>query len=87
MAKVFEFPEAVECIRVSWSEDHPGNVSRRLDKTCDKRSLLKFFDQIKDGGKSNDVIGCVDLGLAQGVQRYPVCEKQINGSNINACPT
>ena len=49
----FEFQAAVECIRVSWSEDHLGNVSRRLGQICDKRGLLKVFDQIQHGGKSN----------------------------------
>ena len=46
-----ELLEAGECVRVSWSEDHLGQVLRRLDNICDKRGLLKGFDQIQYGGK------------------------------------
>ena len=53
-----------------WSEDHLGLVSRRLNTIYDKRGLKKVFDQIKGGEKSNmaekDIIGCVELGSAQG---------------------
>ena len=35
----FYFEEDVECICVSWSEDHLGLVSRRLDTIYDKRGL------------------------------------------------
>ena len=39
---------------------------------CDVRYILKVFNINQDGGKSimaqNDVIGCVELGLAQGFQ-------------------
>ena len=35
----FEFQEYVECIRVSWSEDHLGNFLRRLDNICAKRGF------------------------------------------------
>ena len=37
----------------------------------------------------NDVIGCIELGFAQGFKRYLVCEKWLKGSkvnNIDACP-
>ena len=52
------------------------------------------LDINQDGGKSiltqNDVIGCVELGLAQGFQWCLVCQNRMNGSkviNMNACPT
>ena len=60
------------CVMKIMSEDHLGDVSRRLDNICDKRDLLKDFVQIQHGGKSNmtenDMIECVELGLAQGFQ-------------------
>ena len=63
----------VECICVSWSDDDLGDVSRRIDPICDKKSLLKVLDEIQHGGKSitaeNYVIGWFELGLAQGFQK------------------
>ena len=51
------------------------------------------LDINQDGGKSiltqNDVIGCVELGLAQWFQWCLVCKHRMNGSkviNMNACP-
>ena len=77
-----------------WPEDHVCQVSRWLDKICDRSSILKVFDINQDGGKSiiaqNDDIRCVELVLAQGIQWYLVCEYWMNGSkviNMNACAT
>ena len=57
-------------------------------------AFLRVLDINQDGGKSimaqNDVIGCVELGLVQGIQWYLVCEYWMNGSkviNFNACTT
>ena len=72
----FKMLNAFVCpgLKIIWAD------SRRLDKTCERKGLLKVFDHIKDGGKSNmgekAIIGCVEqLG-----PRVPVIH-QMNGSS------
>ena len=55
-----------------WPEDHVCQVSRGMDQICDRRCIFKVFYINQDGGKSimvqNDDIGCVELGLGQGIK-------------------
>ena len=61
-----------------------SRANRTIFVTC--ITFLKVFDEIQNGGKShmaqNDVIGCAELVLIQGFQRYPNCEIWANGSKV-----
>ena len=61
-------------------------MSWKSDDLRDLKCFLKVFDKIQNGGKShlaqNDVIGCVELVLIQGFQRYLICEIWANGSKV-----
>ena len=69
-----------------WSEDSLCWFSWESVKNCDPWNFLCTFDQIKDGGKSimthYDVIGCVEVGMVQGIQLYLVFENRANGSKV-----